>query len=209
MLQKRVSVVVNVDERGADPAEIALLRRYGDKSVLMVPLVFRDETMGLLEAMDWERPRRYSPQELRLVQALAGHAAVAMRNVELYRDALDTEDRARLPARLRDLADRLTGLGDLRVQADWPGRMARLACDLFEARSCLVVRDEQVVGAAVEPASFSEDEESAGQDDASVLTSVRAGPVGTCEMTVTLLRPAEAGEAGLLDVLTALAAGLG
>ena len=87
VLEKQTPMVVNADDRGADRAEVALLRRLGDKSVLMVPLVFRDQTMGLLEAVDWERSRRYSPQELRLVGALAGHAAVALRNVELYQGA--------------------------------------------------------------------------------------------------------------------------
>lgn len=86
VLDKQTPVVVNADDRGADPEEVALLRRFGDKSVLMVPLVFRDRALGLLEAVGWERSRRYSPQELRLVGALAGHAAVALRNVDLYQE---------------------------------------------------------------------------------------------------------------------------
>jgi len=211
VLDRQVAVVVNVDEKGADPAEVALLREYGDKSVLMVPLVFQEQTMGLLEATDWERPRRYSPQELRLVQALAGNAAVALRNVELHGDAFGARSRATpLAARLRDLADRLDALGGLRRDDDWPGIIARLSRDVFGALSCLVVRDGEVVGAAVEPASGRARGDAGGSDDAaSVLTSVRTGPAGTWEVTLTLLRPAEPGEEGLLDVLASLAAGLG
>ena len=211
VLEKQVAVVVNVDDRGTDPAEVALLQEYGDKSVLMVPLVFQEQTMGLLEAADWERSRRYSPQELRLVQALAGNAAVALRNVELYGDALGGRSRVSpLAARLRDLADRLDALGGLRRDDDWPGIIAQLSRDLFGARSCLVVRDGEVVGAAVEPASGRARDDAGGSDDAaSVLTSVRAGSAGSWELTLTLLRPAEPGEEGLLDVLASLAAGLG
>ena len=114
-LERQVPVVVNVDDKGADRAEVALLREYGDKSVLMVPLVFQEQTMGLLEATDWEPPRRYSPQELRLVQALAGNAAVALRNVGLYSDALGARDLvAPMTDRLSDLADGLDALGGLR-----------------------------------------------------------------------------------------------
>ena len=210
VLERQVPVVVNVDDKGADPAEVALLREYGDKSVLMVPLVFQEQTMGLLEATDWERPRRYSPQELRLVQALAGNAAVALRNVELYGDALGARGRAApITGRLSDLADRLDALGGLRREGDRPGIIARLARDLFGARSCLVARDGEVVGAAVEPASGrTRDEAGGAHDAASVLTSVRTGRAGTWEVTLTLLRPAEPGEESLLSVLVALAAAL-
>jgi excisionase family DNA binding protein len=209
VLERQVAVVVNVDDKGADPAEVALLREYGDKSVLMVPLVFQGQTMGLLEATDWERARRYSPQELRLVQALAGNAAVALRNVALYDDALGGRDRsAPADARLRDLADRLASLGELRREDDWPNLLARLACDLFEARSCLVVRDGEVAGAAVTPAS-GRARTDRGHDAASVLTSVRTGSTGRWEVTLSLLRSVEPGEEGPLAVVAALAAGLG
>jgi excisionase family DNA binding protein len=213
VLESKEPAVVNVDDRDADPAEVRLLRRYGDQSVLIVPLVVGHDAIGILEAIDSDRPRFYSPQELRLMGALAGSAAVAMRNVELYRDAMRAGDAAVvLPARLKDLADRLAGLGDLREQADWPDPVARLACDLFAARSCLIVRDGRVVGAAVEAVAAGEQGMSPapdGRDAASILTSARSGPVGAYELTVTLLRPAEPGEKELLDVLAALAAGLG
>ncbi len=77
-------MTVNADDRGADAAEVALMRRYGEKSVLMLPLVFRGDTIGLLEACDRERSRRYSSQELRLCRALAGQAAVALHNARLF-----------------------------------------------------------------------------------------------------------------------------
>ncbi len=137
------------DDRDADPAEVRLLRRYEDQSVLDRAAVVGDDAIGVLEAVDSDRPRFYSPQELRLMRALAGSAAVAIRNVEMYRDATRAGDAAVvLPTRLEDLADRIADLGDLREQAIG-GPVARLACDLFAAQSCLIVRDSQVVGAAV------------------------------------------------------------
>jgi len=213
VLEKQTPMVVNADDRGADRAEVALLRRLGDKSVLMVPLVFRDQTMGLLEAVDWERSRRYSPQELRLVGALAGHAAVALRNVELYQGARKGgEPSGEVAARLAAFAERLADLGDLRAQAEWPTAMAQLACDVFAARSCLIARDGQIVGAAMAPPPPGDAGGGAGggggSDEAHVLTSVRPGVVGRLEVTLTLVRPVGSGEAELLDVLATLAAGL-
>jgi excisionase family DNA binding protein len=153
VLEEQTPVVVNVDDRGADPAEVKLLRRLGVRSVLMAPLVFRDQTMGLLEAMDWERSRRYSPQELRLVKALAGHAAVAMRNVELFQEGRESGGPdGGLRARLGVFTERIADLGDLCTQAERPTVMAQLACGVFAARSCLIARDGQLVGAAMAPA---------------------------------------------------------
>lgn len=49
--------------------------REGDKSLLMVPLVFRGRSIGPVELMDHARERRYSRQELRICTAVAGQAA--------------------------------------------------------------------------------------------------------------------------------------
>jgi len=215
VLEKRQTVVVNVDDRGADPAEVRLLRSYGDRSVLMVPLVVGDETIGLLEATDWERPRRYSPQELRLVGALAGHAAVAMRNAELYhraRECGEPDDALRL--RLARVAESLAELGDLRARPEWPAVVARLACDAFSARSCLVTRDDEVAGAAVarppgEAGDGGRTGDRSGQgDEARVLSGSCAWAGGRYEIALTLSRPAAAGEKELLDLLATLVAGL-
>jgi hypothetical protein len=210
VLEKRQTVVVNVDDRGADPAEVRLLRSYGDRSVLMVPLVVGDETIGLLEATDWERPRRYSPQELRLVRALAGHAAVAMRNAELYQRAREGgEPDNALQLRLAQVAERLAELGDLRVRPEWPAAIARLACAAFSARSCLVTLDGEVAGAAVARTPGEPDEGGREGDEARLLAGLCTGLGGRTEIALTLFRPAVRGEKELLDLLATLVAGLG
>ena len=72
VLTARVTVVVNVDDPAADAAEVAELRREGDRSLLMVPLVAQGDSIGLLEVVDQKRARQYSRQELRLAGAVAG-----------------------------------------------------------------------------------------------------------------------------------------
>ena len=80
VLDEHTAAVVNVDDPRADAAEVATLRAGGDRSLLMLPLVYRGEAIGLLEASDARRARSYSRQELRLCQAVAGQAAVALHN---------------------------------------------------------------------------------------------------------------------------------
>jgi len=222
VLESQIPVVVNVDDPGADPAEVAILRHYGDLSTLMVPLVFREQTVGLLEAVDWERCRRYSPQELRLVTALASHAAAALHSVELFEHARSHGDPgACVRGRLADLAARLNELGDLRARADWPATAARLVCDVFAGHSCVVARNGVLLGAAMRPSHDAPDRGPADRgaadrgpaesDDtaARVLTRVRDGDAGRYEVTLTLVRPTVDGEAELFDVLVALIAALG
>ena len=70
--------VVTVGDPAADPAEAAVLRQWGDKTLLLVPLVFGGRAVGTLEVYDHVRERRFTHQELRLARALAGLAAVAL-----------------------------------------------------------------------------------------------------------------------------------
>jgi len=204
-LREQKPVVVNVDDRGADPAEVALLRRFGDRSVLMVPLVFRDETIGLLEAVDWERSRRYSPQELRLVRALAGHAAVALRNAELLREEREEGDAgtASLAVELAVAGRRLADVRDRPPGAPRCEAVAELVCDTFAACSCLVTRDGHVVGAALSAVAPGD-----GADRrARVLRGDCATPAGPYELVLTLTRPVRDGELELLQLLAAATAG--
>ena len=84
VLREQTTAVVNVDDPDADPAEVAELRREGDRSLLMVPLIVQGDTIGILEVVDQKRSRQYSRQELRLAGAIAGQAAVAIKNAKLF-----------------------------------------------------------------------------------------------------------------------------
>ena len=84
LMEEQELAVVNIDDPRADPAETAIMSHYGDKSLLLIPLVHRDRSVGLLEVLDRVRQRRFTRQELRLARALAGLAAVALRNAEAF-----------------------------------------------------------------------------------------------------------------------------
>ena len=104
VLDEHTPAVVNVDDPRADAAEVATLRAGGDRSLLMLPLVYRGEAIGLLEASDARRARSYSRQELRLCQAVAGQAAVALHNTSLRAASRSGRDDLKgLCAALRDI----------------------------------------------------------------------------------------------------------
>ncbi len=149
VLDEHVPAVVNVDDPRADPAEVAELRAGGDRSLLMLPLVYRGEAIGLLEASDARRARSYSRQELRLCQAIAGQAAVALHNTSLRAASRsDRDDLERLREALRAAAPPLaTALAEAGEGARLE-RLARDLCDLLGAVSCVVATPRRSAGAA-------------------------------------------------------------
>jgi excisionase family DNA binding protein len=136
VLDEQITAVVNVDDPHADAAEAAELRRTGDTSLLMVPLVFRGETIGLLEIVDYERPRKYTPRELRLCLAIAGQAAVALKNAHAFAEARRAEADLAL---LRDSLQQTSVVRDIAQAAgDDAATMravAQLACGALETIS--------------------------------------------------------------------------
>ena len=113
VLGEQTTVVVNVDDPHADPAEVAELRREGDRSLLMVPLVVQGRSLGLLEVVDQQRSREYSRQEFRLAEAVAGQAAVAIQNAKLFAERRRSDEGvASLRQALTTLTAHFAGLGE-------------------------------------------------------------------------------------------------
>ena len=184
----------------------------------MVPLVFRGESIGLVELMDHARERRYSRQELRICTAVAGQAAVALHNAQLFGQARTaTHEIDRLCEQLDDAGDALTGLGEAGDVAELLAAAARAACELLGASSCVVSARGLSAGHAVRPLPGADRPASVhgGRADggwrlmevagAEVLTVHSAGreDVG---MTVSLPRASRRGEAHILRLLAAVVA---
>lgn len=92
VLRERVPLMIQAGDPGADLAERLLLEKMGQKSALLMPLVTHDRVMGLLELYESRRPREFSAEDIRLCQALANQAAVAIDNARLYEE---TDERLR------------------------------------------------------------------------------------------------------------------
>ncbi len=76
----------------ADPAEVALLRRDGHRALVMIPLVAKGETIGLVE-LCFVGPLHLESRRLDLVRAMANEAAMALGNAQLYESTRALADR--------------------------------------------------------------------------------------------------------------------
>ena len=97
---------VRLDDASADPRHYAELdERTGltPRSMMCVPVLHRDTLLGVIQIINKLDGSAFTDDELRLVRALADHAAIAIANASLYREA-----------RLAAITDDLTGLANTR-----------------------------------------------------------------------------------------------
>ena len=84
VLQEHIVIQLHVDDLQADPAEVRLMQESGVKTLLMLPLVVREETLGLVELETVEPGRVFTQREIALLQTLGTNAANALQNARLY-----------------------------------------------------------------------------------------------------------------------------
>ena len=100
-------LVADFDEQalasfGFDERRLEIARTLALRSYVTVPLVARDEVLGLISLATAESERRYDEADVGLVQELARHAAVAIDNARLYTEA---ERRGRAARALEAVGD--------------------------------------------------------------------------------------------------------
>jgi diguanylate cyclase (GGDEF)-like protein len=103
VLETQEPIQIRVSNESDDPAERALLESRGQGTLLMLPLVLRGETIGLMEVID-TADREFDPADVDFCQALCNVVAPAVQNAMLY-------------AEMKELAarDKLTGLYNRRL----------------------------------------------------------------------------------------------
>jgi len=110
-LRERRPVVV--DDAGADPrSNPDLARRWRIGSAIVVPLAAHGEVVGVLHASR-ERVAPFTPDEVALVGALAGQAAVAIENARLYRETREALLGMQKAQEATVRAERLAAVGTL------------------------------------------------------------------------------------------------
>jgi diguanylate cyclase (GGDEF)-like protein len=92
VLRDQVAVVIDVDDPTADPAEVALLRVQGMRTLGMLPLVAKGQSIGLVELLS-KSAIRLDEQRLGIARTMANEAAMALENARLYEDARSLADR--------------------------------------------------------------------------------------------------------------------
>ena len=85
-----------------DEQHLELIRELGLRSWMCVPLIARGRTLGAISLVAAESGRRYGREDLRLAEDLARRAATAIDNAQLYREAEERAQSARVLASVGD-----------------------------------------------------------------------------------------------------------
>jgi PAS domain S-box-containing protein len=153
--QPELAVVTDewLDAIAPDERQREILRRLGLRSNILVPLIARGTTLGVLTLATAESGRLYGKDDLRLAEGLAARAALAVDNARLYRDAVANEEQQRF------LADAGAVLASSLDHAATLKSVARLAVPVF-ADWCIVdVVEEERIHRVATAASDDESEQ--------------------------------------------------
>src|SRR5439155_3931956 len=83
-------------ELAVDDLHLAIVRELGLHSYMCVPLVARERVLGVISFVSAESRRRYGPEDLALAEELARRAGTAIENAQLYREAEERAQAARV-----------------------------------------------------------------------------------------------------------------
>jgi diguanylate cyclase (GGDEF)-like protein len=92
VLERQATSVVDVDDPNADPAEAALIAAEGCRSLVMLPLVAKGQSIGLVELIS-RSSVVLDAEALALARTMANEAAMALENARLYEAARAQADR--------------------------------------------------------------------------------------------------------------------
>ena len=115
VLSEGKPVAVHVSDTNVDLAEIRLLKKYGERSLLMIPLVVKDNIVGLVELIEEKKEREFSEREIELVTSIANQAAVAIENARLFEAE---KKRAAQLAMINDLTKKMTSTLNIKEIAE-------------------------------------------------------------------------------------------
>ncbi|HEX6304959.1 MAG TPA: PAS domain S-box protein [Anaerolineales bacterium] len=103
-----------IEEVAQDGDHYRILRQLGMKSAVLLPLVAREQVLGVMTLIWSESGRRYSQADVELAQELARRAAIAIDNARLYHRAqqLNEELEARVKKRTIQLQQMISSLRD-------------------------------------------------------------------------------------------------
>lgn len=88
VLQEQTALIVDVDDPGIAEAEKTFLGAFGWQTLLILPILFKGQSLGLMQLYRCDRQRnRFAADILLPSQALAGQVALALENARLSEEA--------------------------------------------------------------------------------------------------------------------------
>ncbi len=84
VLTKKLVQIDDPDDPSlSEPVRVAL-NTYGIRSMLVVPMVFQDEVLGVIALDQMEKEKNFSDEDVSLISTLVNEAAIAVINSQLY-----------------------------------------------------------------------------------------------------------------------------
>lgn len=84
VVEEGVPIQQHLTEPGLDPAEKAFMLQQDIQSMLMLPLIAQDQTIGMAELFCRTREHGFTQREINLAQTFSFYAASAIQNARLY-----------------------------------------------------------------------------------------------------------------------------
>ncbi|MEK6751364.1 MAG: PAS domain S-box protein [Chloroflexota bacterium] len=88
-------VIMHADDEVMSPVEREQFAVYGIKSMMFVPIMAHGQLFGDIEIWESRRRREFTPADIRLAKAMAGHAAFIIENANLVNEVRMSETRYR------------------------------------------------------------------------------------------------------------------
>jgi PAS domain S-box-containing protein len=89
-------MIVIPDTNDGDPIVRALCVRFGVRALVLAPIAYKGHTVAALALEQFDRPREFSDEEMRLLRLVTEQTAVALYQAELYREAQESARREAL-----------------------------------------------------------------------------------------------------------------
>jgi len=86
VLRERQTKVLRLSDDQIEPAERRLMRQTGISTLMMLPLMAKEQVIGLIELFDTTPTRVFTVAETQLYEALASQVAVALTNARLFEE---------------------------------------------------------------------------------------------------------------------------
>ena len=107
---ERIAQQLHIGQPDIDPDELAYMQKSQLRSLLMLPMIYKDQVIGLIEIIDDWATRIFTEQEIALGQLLANQAASAIENARLH---AETQQRLAEQTALREALVAITSTLDL------------------------------------------------------------------------------------------------
>jgi len=111
VLEERCVQQMMISQPEIDPSEYAYMKKEGIGSQLLLPMIFQDRVLGLVEVFDTHE-RYFDEQDISLAQLLCMQASAAIENARLYSE---TQQQLQREIILRSTAQALASTLDLKT----------------------------------------------------------------------------------------------